>query len=68
MALALISSINPATLVSAVQANEVGVLTKVPGVGRKTAERLIVELKSRLDILMPDGISSVVSAVGLRIL
>ena len=64
MALALISTINPATLVSAVQANEVGVLTKVPGVGKKTAERLIVELKSRLDDLMPDGILSVVSAVG----
>ena len=64
MALALISTINLATLVSAVQANEVGVLTKVPGVGKKTAERLIVELKSRLDDLMPDGILSVVSAVG----
>ena len=64
MALALISTINPATLVSAVQANEVGVLTKVPGVGRKTAERLIVELKSRRDNLMPDGDLSVVSAVG----
>ena len=64
MALALISSINPAALVSAVQANEVGALTKVPGVGKKTAERLMVELKSRLDVLMPDGFSSVVSAVG----
>ena len=36
----------------------------MPGVGKKTAERLMVELKSRLDVLMPDGISSVVSAVG----
>ena len=35
MALALISSISPAALASAVQANEVGVLTKVPGVGKK---------------------------------
>ena len=34
MALALISSIAPATLVAAVQANEVGILTKVPGVGK----------------------------------
>ena len=35
MALALISTINPATLVSVVQANEVGVLTKVPGSVKK---------------------------------
>lgn len=58
MALALISSIAPATLVAAVQANEVGVLTKVPGVGKKTAERLMVELKSRLDTLLPDGVAA----------
>lgn len=63
MALALISSINSAALASAVQANEVGVLTKVPGVGKKTAERLMVELKSRLDTLLPDGIASLGSQV-----
>ena len=64
MALALISSISLPTLVSAVQANEVGVLTKVPGVGKKTAERLMVELKSRLDTLVPDGMSAVSLPVG----
>ena len=58
MALALISSIAPAALVAAVQANEVGILTKVPGVGKKTAERLMVELKSRLDTLLPDGVAA----------
>ncbi|NCF43613.1 MAG: Holliday junction branch migration protein RuvA [Proteobacteria bacterium] len=63
MALALISSISPAALASAVQANEVGVLTKVPGVGKRTAERLMVELKSRLDTLLPDGIASLGSQV-----
>ncbi len=57
MALALVSSIAPATLFSAVQANEVGILTKVPGVGKKTAERLMVELKSRLDSLLPDDMT-----------
>jgi Holliday junction DNA helicase RuvA len=53
MGLALISSIYPGTLSRAVQNNEVGVLTKVPGVGKKTAERLMVELKSRIDTLIP---------------
>ena len=53
MGLALISSIDPSTLSQAVQNNEVGVLTKVPGVGKKTAERLMVELKSRIDTFIP---------------
>lgn len=53
MGLALISSIDPSTLSRVVQNNEVGVLTKVPGVGKKTAERLMVELKSRIDTLLP---------------
>jgi Holliday junction DNA helicase RuvA len=56
MALALISSISPASLVSAVQANEIGVLTQVPGVGKRTAERLMVELKSRVETLIPAGL------------
>ena len=46
LALAIISSLDPGTLSIAVENNEVGVLTKVPGVGKKTAERLMVELKS----------------------
>ncbi len=61
MALALISSISPANLFSAVQANEIGVLTQVPGVGKKTAERLMVELKSRLDTLLPEGLAAAVT-------
>lgn len=51
LGLALISSVDPGTLARAVANNETGVLTRVPGVGKKTAERLMVELKSRLDTL-----------------
>ena len=39
-------------LAVAVQNNDVGVLTNVPGVGKKTAERLMVELKSKLHGLL----------------
>ena len=53
LALAIISSLDPATLSIAVENNEVSVLTKVPGVGKKTAERLMVELKSKLQSLLP---------------
>ncbi|RPG24664.1 MAG: Holliday junction branch migration protein RuvA [Gammaproteobacteria bacterium TMED92] len=55
LALAIISALDPATLSVAVENNEVGVLTGVSGVGKKTAERLIVELKSKLQDLLPTG-------------
>lgn len=58
LALAIISSLDPGTLSIAVENNEVGVLTKVPGVGKKTAERLMVELKSKLQSLLPTGLAN----------
>ena len=48
LALNLISSIPLADLARSVQSKDVALLTRVPGVGRKTAERLLVELKDKL--------------------
>ncbi len=48
LALAVLSGIDPADLVRAVQAGDVARLTRIPGVGRKTAERIGLELKDRL--------------------
>ena len=42
-------------LARAVRNNDIGLLTKVPGVGKKTAERLMLEMKSRLDMLTEAG-------------
>jgi holliday junction DNA helicase RuvA len=47
-ALAVLSGMSVAELVEAVAAQESGRLVKVPGIGRKTAERLLLELKGRL--------------------
>ncbi|MGY4490182.1 Holliday junction branch migration protein RuvA [Pseudomonas sp. TE3610] len=47
LALALMSSLDVDELVRCVQAQDASALTKVPGVGKKTAERLLVELKDR---------------------
>jgi holliday junction DNA helicase RuvA len=47
LALALMSSLEVDELVRAVSAQDTSALTKVPGVGKKTAERLLVELKDR---------------------
>jgi Holliday junction DNA helicase RuvA len=48
LALAVLSGIEPADLVRAVQGGDVGRLTLIPGVGKKTAERIGLELKDRL--------------------
>jgi len=48
IALALLSGISVAAFAECVQRGDIAALTRVPGVGRKTAERLIVEMRDRL--------------------
>ena len=50
MALAILSVHAPAALVRILADDDVAALCLVPGVGKKTAARLLVELKSRLDV------------------
>ena len=59
LAMAIIGTHSPAALVDIVASNDMASLTLVPGVGKKTAERLLVELKSRLDLPILDPISFV---------
>jgi len=49
LALALLSGLRPAALARAIRTEQVGALVAVPGIGRKTAERLIVELRDKLE-------------------
>ncbi len=48
LALAALSAMPPETLRDHILEGDASVLTKIPGVGKKTAERLIVELRDRL--------------------
>ena len=48
MALAILSSMSSEELITNVQESDVTALTKIPGVGKKTAERLIIELRDKL--------------------
>jgi Holliday junction DNA helicase RuvA len=50
-ALGVLSALPPADLASAVEAKDIGRLTRIDGVGKKTAERLVLELKERLQKL-----------------
>jgi len=73
LALALMSGLEVDELVRCVQAGDTSTLVKVPGVGKKTAERLLVELKDRFKawetlpgmtalVIEPSSVSSVSSA------
>ena len=48
LALALLSGIDAPELVRCIQEGDVTSLTRLPGVGKKTAERLIVEMRDRI--------------------
>lgn len=48
LALAIISSLGGDRVVLAIRDNEIGLLCSVKGVGKKTAEKLIIELKDRI--------------------
>lgn len=50
LALAILSALSPAALSTAVLEGDAASLCAVPGVGKKTAARLMIDLKSRLDL------------------
>ena len=53
LAVAVLSGIDSRELVVAVQRADVARLTRIPGVGKKTAERMVLELKDRLKDVAP---------------
>ena len=57
-ALAILGTMPVDALESAIAEGNVDVLTRVPGIGRKTASRLALELKGKLDLLAAVGISA----------
>jgi len=62
MALAILSGMSADEFAACVQANDTAALVRLPGIGKKTAERLIVEMRDRLDKL--DLVSATVSSAG----
>lgn len=62
LALAILSAHSPASLARALAADDVDALTLVPGVGKKTAARLMVELKAKLDIEIDVSLTAVGSS------
>lgn len=56
LALAILGTHSPSALVDIVASNDLAALTLVPGVGKKTAERLLVELRNRLSLPILDTV------------
>jgi holliday junction DNA helicase RuvA len=52
LALAVLSGIEPLDLIAAIRRQDVARLTAIPGIGRKTAERIGLELKDRLPVVV----------------
>ncbi|MDR2164138.1 MAG: Holliday junction branch migration protein RuvA [Zoogloeaceae bacterium] len=68
-ALAVLSGLSVADLNAAVARQESGWLTKIPGIGKKTAERLLLELKGKLPQAgTPAGVAAQADTVGDEIL
>ena len=65
LAVAILGTHTPSALIDIVAGSDLSALTLVPGVGKKTAERLLVELRNRLNLPMLDPLTSGVgSTVG----
>ena len=58
MAMAILATHSPAVLFDVVAGGDLGALTLVPGVGKKTAERLLVELRNRLSLPMLEPVGT----------
>jgi Holliday junction DNA helicase RuvA len=54
VALSVLSGIEPPDLVRAIRQADLGRLTRIPGVGKKTAERLVLEMKDRLPAVVAE--------------
>ncbi len=66
LAIAVLSGMEPRDLVAAVQRGDVARLTGIPGVGKKTAERIVLELKDRLSAVVAAGRAGRAAAIARR--
>ncbi|WP_455384207.1 Holliday junction branch migration protein RuvA [Acidihalobacter prosperus] len=64
VALAILSGMDAATFAGCVQAADAARLTRLPGIGKKTAERLIIEMRDRLGVLEAGAAPAAAPAAG----
>jgi Holliday junction DNA helicase RuvA len=55
LALGILSAMTTNDFCRCVELEDTGTLSKIPGVGKKTAERLIIEMRDRINVAVPGG-------------
>jgi holliday junction DNA helicase RuvA len=63
LAITILSGMATADMVGAIRANDHARLTRIPGIGKKTAERMCVELRDKLDAFPAPQAGTAISAV-----
>ena len=65
MALAALSTFGPQALVDAIMAEDAALVSRIPGVGKKTAQRIILELRGTLEKSLSQGDSAATTQSGI---
>jgi holliday junction DNA helicase RuvA len=63
LAITILSGMSADSLVAAIKGNNVPALTRIPGIGKKTAERMVLELRDKLDAFAEAPAAAAVSPV-----
>src|SRR5579884_3582429 len=66
LAVTILSGMPADDMIGAIRSNDVAKLTKIPGIGRKTAERMVLELRDKLPPAGPDQVHVVPSLSGVQ--
>jgi holliday junction DNA helicase RuvA len=64
LALSLLSGVSVEAFVLCIESQDVATLTRIPGIGRKTAERLLVEMRDRIGSIVAGGTGAMGFAAG----
>jgi len=64
LAITVLSGIDASRLVAAIRASDHATLTHIPGIGKKTAERVVLELKDKLDDMAVEPSATAASSMG----
>jgi Holliday junction DNA helicase RuvA len=67
MALTILSGIDDQQFAICIANNDIAMLTRLPGVGKKTAERLVIEMRDKIEALLSDVPAQQVSVGGYSI-
>jgi holliday junction DNA helicase RuvA len=62
LAITILSGMAADEMVGAIRGNDVARLTRIPGIGRKTAERMVLELRDKLPLAEPGQVALTVAA------